>query len=79
MLKQRQVGLIFDVFVRAVGAGRFSAAALPLTVLPLAAAIVAGTVALQRAPSLDDADAAGDEPAADRQRRDHRAAAARRR
>ncbi|MBN9430687.1 MAG: lytic transglycosylase domain-containing protein [Burkholderiales bacterium] len=64
MLKQRQVGLIFDVFVRAVGAGRFSAAALPLTVLPLAAAIVAGTVALQRAPSLDDADAAGDEPAA---------------
>ncbi|MGD9942208.1 MAG: transglycosylase SLT domain-containing protein [Burkholderiaceae bacterium] len=64
MLKQRQVGMLFDVFVRAVGAGRFSAAAMPLVALPLAAALIVGSASVQSGLSADEAAdlVASDEP-----------------
>lgn len=39
MLKQRQVGILFDLFARAVGAGRYSVVAMPLVVSLIAAAV----------------------------------------
>lgn len=39
MLHQRQVGILFELFVRAVGAGRYSAVAMPLIVSLIAAAV----------------------------------------
>lgn len=56
MLKQRQVRTMFDLFARAVGAGRS-----PVVVLPLAALLVAATLSLRDGGRVDVAtDSLGD-------------------
>lgn len=58
MLKQRQVGMSFDLWVRALGAARFWMVAIPLAVL-----VVASAVSLRAVRSADDASLAGAEAA----------------
>lgn len=55
MLKQRQVGILFDHLVRAVGAGRFALVALPLAVL-----VVAPAASVHDAGVYEAADAVAD-------------------